>query len=240
MFDISQNVNDYLNLIVTHECNKKCPFCVDQYRGENLMVSLEHVKKSLDLAKDKNIKDVLLIGGEPTLHPHIIEIAKLTKSYGFRVIMTTNYSKPDVVKALDGIVDCFNISYYSQPVLPHQKDFVSDITIHTIIHRKQLNTKVKLDNFINKYNDYGHLKFSTLTDCNDWTSKMHLVEYLNDLEGKRVVLFNEIEGLIYRGKVIKRHDVIVNETAGQSIKVHVTGEISHSWERSKITVKNIT
>ncbi|HDY7668868.1 TPA: radical SAM protein [Vibrio vulnificus] len=239
MFEVKQSVADYLNIIVTHACNMKCAFCIDEYRNEDVFVSLEHVEKALKFAKKKNVKDILLIGGEPTLHPMIVEIAQLTKSYGFRVILTTNYTKPDVVKALDGIVDCFNISFYSQRELPKQCDFVSDLTIHAIIHRKQLNTREKLDSFIDKYREYAHLKFSTLTVCNDWTEKMQSVPYLDSLPVKKMVLFNEIEGMEYRGCVIKRHDIILNPGADQSYKAHTNGQIIKSWKKDLIALSSV-
>ena len=236
MFDNKTSVSDYMNLILTHECNKKCAFCVDEYVGEKGFVSIETVKKSLYFAKQKGIRDILLIGGEPTLHPEIIGIAKLVKSMGFHSIITTNYTKPCVVKKLDGIIDCINISYYSQRTLPKQSDFLSDITYSVLIHRKQINTKEKLDEFIDKHAMNANLKFSTLTDCNDWTKKMQHVSYLDSLPVSKIVLFDEIEALIYRGAIIKRYDRVVNENAEQSYKSHVNGNINRSWVRNNIEI----
>lgn len=232
MFDINTKTSDYLNLIVTHECNLKCPFCVDQYRGESLYISEQDVKKALDFARDSgHIKDILLIGGEPTLHPYIVEIAKTVKEYGFNCIMTTNYKLPDVVKELDGIVDSFNISYYSQKTLPKQSEFKSDLTLHTLIHKKQLNTKEKLDAFIALHSPNLALKFSTLTPCNDWAARMQRVSYLDELESDRFVLFNEIIGQRYKDSIIKRYDLVVNDNADQSYKAHTDGQIIQSWTR---------
>jgi hypothetical protein len=76
------------------------------------------------------------------------------------------------------------------------------------------------------------LKFSTLTNCNDWTDKHRDVSYLDSLECKRVVLFNEMVGQLYRGSVIKRYDKIINTIADQSYKAHVNGEIIKSWNRT--------
>lgn len=231
MFDITQKTSDYMSIILTHECNKKCPFCVDQYRGQQEYISAENVDRALAFAKRSSVKDILLIGGEPTLHPNVVEIAKKVKLSGFRLIMTTNYTKPEIVKQLDGIVDCFNISFYNQRTLPKQSDFVSDLTLHTLIHDKQLATKDKLDEFIDSHRCNGHLKFSTLETCNDWAKKHQNVGYIDYLEGETVLLFNEIEGLIYRGAVIKRYDRLVNPSAVQSFKAHVDGVISNSWNR---------
>lgn len=232
MFDITQKTSDYMSIVLTHECNKKCIFCIDEYRGNKEFINLENIYKALFFAKKSGIKDILLIGGEPTLHPNILEIAKIIKAHGFRIILTTNYTKPEIIKLLDGIVDCFNISFYNQKDLPKQSDFVSDLTLHTIIHNKQLNSKYKLDDFIDKHKNNGHLKFSTLEVCNEWTEKNQKVDYLDKLDCEKVLLFNEIEGLIYRNSIIKRYDKLVNPSALQSFKVHVDGKISKNWKRN--------
>lgn len=232
MYDSKTKTTDFGSLVVTHECNKHCPFCIDKYRGNYEYITLTNVIKALEKAKELKLKDILIIGGEPTLHPNIVEIAHLIKSYGFRSIMTTNYTKPYIVKSLDGIVDCFNISFYNQPELPNQKDFESDITITALIHKKHLNTRMELDAFITKYKKHGHVKLSTLSICNDWTNLNQKVNYLDALNGEKFTIFGELEGLNYRGIIIKRNDKQIGINSYQSYKFHVDGEISQSWERN--------
>ena len=232
MFDGKIKTTEYGSLVVTHECNKHCQFCIDKYRGQAEYITLPNVEKALQFAKQKGLKEILIVGGEPTLHPNIIEIAKLVKEYGFKSILTSNYTTPWIIKQLDGIIDCFNVSFYNQNKLPMQCDFVSDITITTLIHKQQLNSKLLLDEFIDKYQNYGHLKFSTLSICNEWTKQMQQVDYLDTLEAEKMLLFDEIEGLVYRNCIIKRYDKLINNDSYQSFKFHVSGEISQSWERS--------
>jgi organic radical activating enzyme len=229
MFDINTSVDDYMSIVVTHECDRKCPFCVDQYRDLNKYISPSNVFKALMFAKEHNVRDILLVGGEPTMHPDIVGIAKLVKSYGFNAVLTTNYSKPDVVKKLDKYVDSFNISYYGQEVLPLQSKFSADLTLSTLIFKGQLDTKDELDKFIDKYKRRFILKFSTLTACNLWAKNHQRVSYLDSLNAEHMLLFNEIEGMIYRGCVIKRYDHVLKTDAKQSFKCHVDGTISNSW-----------
>lgn len=230
MFDIKTKTTEYGSLVVTHECNRHCPFCIDKYRGQYEYISLANVHNAISFAKRAGLKDMLIIGGEPTLHPEIIRIAEIVKQSGLRSILTTNYTNPEIIKVLDGLIDCFNISFYNQKELPKQCDFISDITITALIHKEQLQTKKLLDSFINKYNNYGHLKFSTLSICNEWTLRMQKVGYLDKLPAEKLLLFDEIEGLLYRGYVIKRYDKIIKNNSYQSLKFHVDGEISHSWD----------
>lgn len=231
MYNIKTKVTDYMSIVTTHECNKTCPFCVDKYRGHMEYITIQNVVKALDFAKKQSIKDILLIGGEPTLHPEIITISKLVKDYGFNLILTTNYTKPSIVKKLDRYVDSFNISWYNQKELPKQKDFTADLTLSTLIFKGQLDTKEKLDAFIDKYQKDFILKFSTLTVCNLFTKERQAVAYLDNLTTDSFILFNEIQGQRYRNCIIKRYDKIINKNANQSFKCHADGKITTSWDR---------
>lgn len=234
MFNINTSVKDYMSIVVTHECNKSCQFCIDKYRGNNEYISISSVINALNWAKLHNIKDILLVGGEPTLHPNIIQIAKTVKLYGFNLILTTNYTNPDIIKQLDGIVDSFNLSFYNQQNLPKKENFKSDLTLSTLIFQGQLDNKQLLDNFIDKYSSDFILKFSTLTVCNKFTQERYSVDYLDNLQCTEIILFNEIVGQIYKGCIIKRYDKIVNKNAEQSYKCHVDGKITTSWERGNV------
>lgn len=239
MFDIRTTVDDYISIVLTHECNRNCPFCVDKYHGRKEYISLEHVKKAIEFAKNTGtIKTFLLVGGEPTLHPQVIEITKMIKDAGFTTVMTTNYSRPSIVKALDKYIDSFNISFYNQSKLPDQKDFTADLTLSTLLYKGRIDSKEKLDQFISKYSSKYHLKFATLTVCNDWTQQHLCSNWLDEIDAQKVVLFNVIEGLIYRNTVIGRNDKILNPTPKHSYKCQVDGLINQSWIRPNIIDQN--
>lgn len=229
MFDITTKTTDYMSIVVTHKCQLNCPFCIDAHGKTNEEINTYALIKALNFAKDKNIKDILLVGGEPTLHPNIVEIAELVKAKGFRCILTTNYCRPDIVKKLDGIVDCFNISYYDQLELPKQKDYKSDLTLSVLLWKNRFSPK-EFERFIDEHKEDMHLKFSTLTICNEWTRERQYVEWLDDLPFEcSTILFDEIVGQIYKGCIIKRYDKVINTNAVQSYKCHVDGTISQDW-----------
>jgi len=231
MFDINTQTNSFMTIRVTQECNKKCPFCVDEYRGEQGYISLDNIRKAINFAKSEQIADILFMGGEPTLHPEIIEIAKTVKEEGFKTILTTNYSKPDIVKALDEHIDCFNVSFYNQKVLPNPKDFKADLTLNVLLFQGGIDSKKKLDNFIKKYGHKYHLKFATLIACNEWSAQRQHLAFLDTLDAKKVILFNELEGLVYKNALIKRYDKVLNYNAEQSYKCLTDGRILRTWKK---------
>lgn len=233
MFDIKTKDSDYFIIVTTHECGRNCPFCIDKYRGRKEYITLDNVEKALDYAEKLKVKDIFLTGGEPTNHPNIVEIAKKVKECHFNLVMTTNYENPLVMKALDGIVDSFNVSYYDQLELPEQKDYQSDITLSTIIWQDRFPTLKDLDNFIDKYEKKYYLKFSTLNSANEWCIKRKYVDYLDHLPNAEFVwVFEFYPAYIYRGHIIMRADLPHLENNVRPWKMFPNGEITDSWTRN--------
>ena len=133
-----------LTLWVTHECNLNCVFCRDSENKDTTgFMQMEEVKRSLIYAKEREIKTVLIGGGEPTLHPNIIEIAQMCKNMGFFTVITTNYTKPKIIKMLDGICDTINISLYpeNQEIIPSQNDFKSNLYLKVLLYKGRFETR---------------------------------------------------------------------------------------------------
>lgn len=230
-FSLETTTADYMSIMVTHECNRNCLFCVDQLRGLNEYITLDNVRLALEFAKENGIKDILLVGGEPTLHPEILTIAKMCQEQGFNVILTTNFDNLEVVYDLDQYVNSFNFSYYGQRVFPNPEKFKhADLTLSTLIFKGRFDSQKKIDKFIDTHAANYTIKFSTLTDCNEYTSTRSEVPFLDELPNCQYsVLFNEIIGQEYRGCLIKRYDKVINKQAHQSYKCHTDGVINQTW-----------
>jgi len=83
------------NILVTNYCNQKCPFCFAKQEMENVKLSREmsvkeYKKIVLILKKDKNIRTIKLLGGEPTLHTHLFDIIDFAIQNGFDLQIFTN------------------------------------------------------------------------------------------------------------------------------------------------------
>jgi len=86
-------------MIITEYCNFKCPYCrgLKSYIYGNRKIkqlSLEEIKKNIDYwCEDKPLKNIRFSGGEPTLHPNIIDIVKYCKYKKIeRIAISTNGS----------------------------------------------------------------------------------------------------------------------------------------------------
>ena len=127
--------------------------------------------------------------------------------------------------------NCFNVSFYNQKVLPNPKDFKADLTLNVLLFQGGIDSKKKLDNFIKKYGHKYHLKFATLIACNEWSAQRQHLAFLDTLDAKKVILFNELEGLVYKNALIKRYDKVLNYNAEQSYKCLTDGRILRTWKK---------
>jgi radical SAM protein with 4Fe4S-binding SPASM domain len=93
-------------------CNHKCVWCADHkaiHGGE--ILSLEFVRKVLKELKECGAKSVLFKGGgEPTLHPQLVNFVNTARDCGMKAAMLTNGSK---LKNNESLQDCIlkNMEY---------------------------------------------------------------------------------------------------------------------------------
>lgn len=230
MFDPGLQNHEYMQFVVTHNCNRACRFCIDHKRGNDEYMSEEALNRGLDFAENKGTKDILLIGGEPTLHPQFRKFCKTVKGRGFNLVVTTNFDDHEPILQNSDLVDSWNFSYYGQKSIP--KIAGADITLSGLIFAKGfLNTREKLDCFIDEHEKDYHLKFSTFTVINDYTARnVDPGDWIDELPAERTILFDFICAQIYRGHVIKRYDIVGPDLPTlDSYKCLVDGAVTRNW-----------
>jgi MoaA/NifB/PqqE/SkfB family radical SAM enzyme len=68
---------------LTKICNNNCLFCLDKDAQSGTAVSLDEIKKNLLIGKKKKIGQVVLSGGEATIHPNFTDIVKMARKIGY-------------------------------------------------------------------------------------------------------------------------------------------------------------
>ena len=79
---------------VNSACNMNCPLCFSE-AGPGFSVTLEEVEAMLDdfVRTEGNPEVVQFSGGEPTIHPQIIDFVKAAKDRGIRFVMINTNGK---------------------------------------------------------------------------------------------------------------------------------------------------
>jgi len=71
---------------ITRACNNNCLFCLDRENQNGSIFSMEEIILDLKSGLKKGIRRVVISGGDPTVHPNLIEIIKKAKELGYQHI----------------------------------------------------------------------------------------------------------------------------------------------------------
>ena len=143
---------------ITSRCNENCKFC---YRilteKEN---DIEKNKKILDLLSELSINKISWTGGEALLYPNIIELLKISKSYGIINNLLTNgklLSKEKIIE-LEPYLDYITLSYDSNNDDTYkimgrgEKHGKNTIQSLDFIKESNIKIKIKINTLVSKIN----------------------------------------------------------------------------------------
>lgn len=157
----SGKYDDWLEVMLTPECNGTCSWCVEK-RGWH-PTKHAHYLEITKAAHAAGKKNIILLGGEPTLHEHIGDISRWLRLDGHNVWITTNGSR-----LTEAFVDSYlqymtgvNISIHSTSL--YGNEGITGIQLHTynlkyaITAMHKHGTKVRLncnciDGFVDSFN----------------------------------------------------------------------------------------
>jgi radical SAM protein with 4Fe4S-binding SPASM domain len=94
-------------LTVNRACNLRCPWCYAVAEGFNSSdnMEIELAKKLLTLFSELGMKKIILIGGEPTIYPNLIETISFAKEKGLLPVLITNGRRLADINFFKKIVD---------------------------------------------------------------------------------------------------------------------------------------
>lgn len=86
------NKSPYLDIVLTDRCNSNCGFCIADMIHKKLDIDFEVLKdKVLFAVENLNVKEVLVLGGEPTVSPILLDVLDWLGGLGLsKIVMTTN------------------------------------------------------------------------------------------------------------------------------------------------------
>lgn len=103
MLDVS------IRLLLTERCNFRCTYCHNESQSgteEFLKASPEIILDCLRIAQRWGNVELKLSGGEPTLHPRLLDYVWAGREGGAsRIVVITNGSAPDVLASVPASVD---------------------------------------------------------------------------------------------------------------------------------------
>lgn len=102
-----------IEIRLNEKCNYNCPYCEDLHRDTPfVLLDFDNLERVFKQFEDTWF---FIYGGEPTLHPEIIELVNLCKKYSNQIIIQTNGSNPSVIKDLINEYSNIIVNYSYHP-----------------------------------------------------------------------------------------------------------------------------
>lgn len=224
---------DHVDIVTTHKCNMKCPFCVDKFRGAySREVRIIDVIRFINLIRehtDKNL-EVLLLGGEPTILPDylLMAISTAIKTRGFTPIMSTNGIEKEKIISLLPYFKWIQVTCYTDAQIDFWRPYAKGINIKYA--GDQLCTYDKLMHFIEVTKDFERRSVSMYStpDFVECCTDKKIWDLLDTLEWKRngSYLYAFYEGVRFK-KFIKGETNVIDEPSVP--KLYPTGVYNKTW-----------
>ena len=110
-----------LNLKLTYKCTNRCPFCFSKHLSNN-EITLDGLKKAIEIGFSSGCREIVLSGGEPTIVPEILtSVLTFAESLGYeKYILQTNGSG---LLSNSKLFDSIN-------AIAEKKDFYVSFSVH--------------------------------------------------------------------------------------------------------------
>ena len=119
-------------LTINRNCNLHCKWCYQNNTiKDTKTMPYSLAEKLIDLCSGLFAKNIILIGGEPTLHPRFFDIIKYIKNKGLKVSVVSNSIKFSndkfVTKAMEAGIDSITTSIKGSSKEEYLKSTGSDV-----------------------------------------------------------------------------------------------------------------
>ena len=228
----------HVEVVVTHKCNYKCNFCVDELvNKDDLVVKLEDIENLLSKISKRTDKrlEVLLLGGEPTTveGDYLNKIADIVHSFGYKILISTNGVLRNVVDEIIDKFDWVQITSHNDKELEYWRNhrLVNKINIK-LPGNESLNVD-KLNYFIDRTKEFGrrsvNFYFNT-NDLKDLCTDDGINKFLEGLEWKSIGAYEYTikDGVRYKRRSKNR---MTDSSQKRSIipKLYPNGNYNKTW-----------
>ncbi len=196
------NYKYHIQWEITHNCNYRCNYCFLQ-NDKNIKTNLKFSNRGLlqktlnflnNIPIEDNSIDILITGGEPTLHPELLFIIdnlnKISKIKSYKLYTNLSLNYVDLIKILD-IVDknkfILSVSYHAKYV--DNKVFNQSIEILNYFNIKYHISIMMEQGYENKILmlKYKNVNYQPLENYEDQNYSKHMI----DIELKNKISLND-------------------------------------------------
>jgi len=87
---LHRDIPDYVQFYPTLRCNLSCSFCFNRGIASRADVTVRDFERIVSVLSDQGIRELDILGGEPTLHPRFNELIETVSGSEIRTALSTN------------------------------------------------------------------------------------------------------------------------------------------------------
>jgi radical SAM protein with 4Fe4S-binding SPASM domain len=133
-----KNGPDYIQFYPTVRCNQSCDFCFNRSLPFVPDMSLQDCRALFDRLNVVGVRTIDIMGGEPTLHPHLIDIVYAASQRGLGVNISSNGTDTAVLEELlkSGSAISIGISINDRETFERLASFVqkNEVVVKSVYH----------------------------------------------------------------------------------------------------------
>lgn len=165
-----------IRIYLTENCNSTCKNCFNKKIRKSKHMDFNKLVSLYKFLKKHSVPCLLMMGGEPTIHPKFLELYKIAQKYFFRVTLFTNAINTRILNIIprtnDAIIYNFlfiNESFDLNKLLPSVPNFIRGFEI-AISSDSDIKKIIKnIDYIYKKYKTFSlndkYLKFQLTPNC---------------------------------------------------------------------------
>jgi len=214
-------------IVVTYECNLSCSYCHEYTHGAPI-VPMETIARRIDALDELGVIAFDLLGGEPLLHPDIIEIVRRIKAKrrsGNFVTLITNAFKltPEHVDGFnDAGLNCLQVSVDTIDPTPEMPKSLRSVLPKLSILAARARFQVKIQTVLTEQSWQSYGEFRELLEPFDFEFGFSL---LHDVNGKIGIRGQHFAQLLDHHELFPGMDFF-----RQHAKEMLLGDFSRPWK----------
>jgi MoaA/NifB/PqqE/SkfB family radical SAM enzyme len=140
----------HVHMVVTRRCNLSCKYC-NEFDNKSAHIPLTQLKKQIDKLEELGALSVSFTGGEPLLHPDLVELISYSKKRLDKVSFITNcylLTKEKILQLNDSRLNKIQISIDGVKPNEKTKKALKNIKEKLILLRRYAKFKVNINSVI--------------------------------------------------------------------------------------------
>lgn len=193
----------YIQFYLTLRCNLSCTFCFNRGISATTEMNISDFEKVISVISDIGVREIDMLGGEPTLHPEFSQIVDIIYRNKIKTTISTNGSNIQILEELskqyNGNVIKIGVSLNSDIITKKLHKYITTYKpiVKSVCSKKQIIPKTAKHYFGLSGVKY-YLLFMDIVNKNDLKNSLPFYEFFKTLQNLKDA-YKNVDGVFCSG-----------------------------------------